>query len=93
MTFIPCKPTTAPKPADFLIPKKEPNEKGVDYYYYFHKYIEAINASIAPSEGQTVWWRGNTRGGKSYYSHQKLGIKEMYEVPKYMASVSVFFFL
>ena len=89
VTFLPCKLTDTPKNSDFLIPKKDPNEDGVDYYYYFHEYIKAINTSIAPSENQTFWWRGNNVKGKSFYSNQKLGIHEMYRVPKYMASVSV----
>ena len=58
ISFWPCKQTDVPKMETFLIPKKPEGASGVDYYSFFHAYVECINSEIKPAGHDTFWYTG-----------------------------------
>ena len=88
ISFWPAKAIGVPSKEVFLIPKKPEGESGVDYYYFFNAYVEAINKEIMPGNEQNFWFQGKTKNdGASMFVNQNIGIKELYNIPKYMAEI------
>ena len=74
------------------MPKKPEGKSGVDYYYYFNSYVEAINKEINLSNQQNFWFQGKKKreDGATSFVNQIVGIDELYKVPKYMAEICGF---
>ena len=74
--------------SEFLIPKR-PADSGdsIDWFGIFDTYIEAVNKEVKPKPDGEVFYTGRlVPNGRSRFINSNLGIKEIRNVPTYIAN-------